>query len=130
MTDSPRAPAGKRERLIAGASKLVHHNGVAATTLAEIAQAADVPLGNVYYYFKSKDELIRGVVAAHIEDSPVSTQDLVEAAENCGLDEEAVRLQREGMGRARKVLAGLGLVIVIVLVIVLVLLRYILQHYA
>jgi len=44
--------------------------------------------------------------------------------------EEAVRLQREGMGRARKVLAGLGLVIVIVLVTVLVLLRYILRHYS
>ena len=25
-----------------------------ATTLAEIAEASDVPLGNVYYYFKSK----------------------------------------------------------------------------
>jgi cell division protein FtsL len=44
--------------------------------------------------------------------------------------EEALRVQREGMGRARKVLAGLGLVIVIVLVMVLVLLRYILRHYA
>jgi hypothetical protein len=44
--------------------------------------------------------------------------------------EEALRLQREGMGRARKVLAGLGLVIVIVLVTVLVLLRYILRHYS
>ena len=44
--------------------------------------------------------------------------------------EEALRVQREGMGRARKVLAGLGLIIVIVLVMVLVLLRYILRHYA
>jgi hypothetical protein len=43
--------------------------------------------------------------------------------------EEALRVQREGMGRARKVLAGLGLIIVIVLVMVLVLLRYILRHY-
>ena len=68
MTDSRAAPAGKRARLVAGASKLVHHNGVAATSLAEIAQAADVPLGNVYYYFKSKDELIRAVVAEYIED--------------------------------------------------------------
>ena len=39
-----------------------------ATTLADIAQAADVPLGNVYYYFKSKDELIRAVVADYIEE--------------------------------------------------------------
>jgi len=68
MTDSQGAPAGKRERLVAGARQLVHHRGVAATTLADIAQAADVPLGNVYYYFKSKDELIRAVVAEYIED--------------------------------------------------------------
>jgi cell division protein FtsL len=44
--------------------------------------------------------------------------------------EQALRMQREGMGRVRKLLAGLGLAIVIVLVIVLVLLRYILQHYS
>ena len=81
MTDSPAGPAGKRERLVAGASVLVHHNGVAATSLAEIAQAADVPLGNVYYYFKTKDELIRGVVAAHIEevDTMLNTLDAISA---------------------------------------------------
>jgi TetR/AcrR family transcriptional repressor of nem operon len=81
MTDSQGAPAGKRERLVAGASELVHHNGVAATTLAEIAQAADVPLGNVYYYFKSKDELIRAVLAAHIEevDAMLNTLDAIPA---------------------------------------------------
>jgi putative nucleotidyltransferase with HDIG domain len=32
------------------------------------------------------------MIAAHIEDCPVSTQDLVEAAETCGLDEEAIRM--------------------------------------
>ena len=81
MTDSPAAPAGKRERLVASASKLVHHNGVAATSLAEIAQAADVPLGNVYYYFKSKDELIRAVVAEHTEevDTMLNTLDAIPA---------------------------------------------------
>jgi cell division protein FtsL len=44
--------------------------------------------------------------------------------------EEALRLQREGMGRARKLLVGIGVVIIIVLVITLVLLRYVLRHYA
>jgi cellulose biosynthesis protein BcsQ len=44
--------------------------------------------------------------------------------------DQTLRLQREGMGRARKLLAVLGLVIVIVLIIVAVLLRYMLQHYA
>src|ERR1700738_3141680 len=81
MTDSQGAPARKRERLVAGASKLLHHNGVAATSLAEIAQAADVPLGNVYYYFKSKDDLIRAVLAEHIEevDTMLNTLDAIPA---------------------------------------------------
>jgi putative nucleotidyltransferase with HDIG domain len=45
------------------------------------------------------------MVAAHIEESPVSTQDLIDAAGSCGLDEDAVRLllyelpQRKGPGR-------------------------------
>jgi hypothetical protein len=44
--------------------------------------------------------------------------------------QEALRLQREGMGRARKLLGAVGVIIAIVLVMVLVLLRYILRHYA
>jgi hypothetical protein len=44
--------------------------------------------------------------------------------------EEALRAQRTGVGGARKLLLGVGVVIVIVLVIVLVLLRYVLRHYA
>src|SRR5215467_16262528 len=55
---------GKRERLVNSAGDLLHRNGVAATTLAQVAEAADVPPGNVYYYFKTKDDLIRAVLDA------------------------------------------------------------------
>lgn len=44
--------------------------------------------------------------------------------------QEAVRMQREGMARARTLLAWVGVVIAIVLVMVVVLLRYVLRHYA
>jgi hypothetical protein len=44
--------------------------------------------------------------------------------------QEALRLQREGMSRARKLLAGIGVILAIVFIMVLVLLQYILQHYA
>jgi TetR/AcrR family transcriptional regulator, transcriptional repressor for nem operon len=54
----------KRERLIESAVELVYRQGVERPTLAEIAAAADVPPGNVYYYFKTKDELIEAVVEA------------------------------------------------------------------
>jgi AcrR family transcriptional regulator len=74
MTDSITGPAtvagrrpGKRERLIAAATQLVHEQGVERTTLADIAKAADVPPGNVYYYFKTKDEVIEAVIQAHVE---------------------------------------------------------------
>src|SRR5262245_59589462 len=53
---------GKRERLVASAGDHLHRQGVAATTLAQVADAASVPPGNVYYYFKSKDDLVRAVI--------------------------------------------------------------------
>jgi AcrR family transcriptional regulator len=61
---SPRP--GKRERLIAAACELMHRQGLARTTLADIAEAADVPVGNVYYYFKTKDDIIAAVVDARV----------------------------------------------------------------
>jgi TetR/AcrR family transcriptional repressor of nem operon len=59
--------AGKRERLIAAARDVLHRQGSEATTLADIAAAADVPVGNVYYYFKTKDELIAAAINSHVE---------------------------------------------------------------
>jgi AcrR family transcriptional regulator len=68
MTDStPQDRGGKRVRLVASAGDLLHRQGVAATTLAQVADAADVPPGNVYYYFKSKDDLVRAVIEARAE---------------------------------------------------------------
>jgi AcrR family transcriptional regulator len=57
---------GKRERLVAAASDLLHRQGAQRTTLAEVADAADVPPGNVYYYFKTKDDLIEAVIDAQV----------------------------------------------------------------
>jgi AcrR family transcriptional regulator len=63
MTNSTNgARAGKRERLIESAKGLIHEQGVHRTTLADVAARADVPLGNVYYYFKTKDELLGAVL--------------------------------------------------------------------
>jgi TetR/AcrR family transcriptional repressor of nem operon len=68
MTDSTVPDrAGKRERLVAGAGDLLHRQGVSATTLAHVAAAAEVPLGNVYYYFKTKDDLVRAVIDARTD---------------------------------------------------------------
>lgn len=47
----------KRSRLIEAAKELIHVQGFNRTTLADIADAANVPLGNVYYYFKTKVDI-------------------------------------------------------------------------
>jgi len=52
----------KRTRLIETAMKLAYRNGFRETSLADIAEAAHVPVGNVYYYFKTKEELGEAVV--------------------------------------------------------------------
>ena len=74
MTDSPspktagvKQRPGKRDRLVAAAVQLLHQRGIERTTLADIAQLANVPAGNVYYYFKTKDDVIAAVVAAHAD---------------------------------------------------------------
>jgi len=65
---------GKRERLVRSAQALIHEQGAHRTTLAEIAERAEVPLGNVYYYFKSKDELIGAVLDSYKEEAASLTQ--------------------------------------------------------
>ena len=57
----------KRDRLIESASLLFHHVGLSATSLADIAKHADIPIGNVYYYFKTKEELALAAVAKRKE---------------------------------------------------------------
>jgi TetR/AcrR family transcriptional repressor of nem operon len=57
----------KREKLLAAARELIHQRGYRQTTLSEIAQRSDVPLGNVYYYFKTKDDIAAAVIKEHLE---------------------------------------------------------------
>ena len=64
----PSPARGKRERLVDGAREALYAQGVESTTLADIAKVADVPVGNVYYYFKTKDDLVQAVIAAHADE--------------------------------------------------------------
>ena len=52
----------KRSRLIDAANDLIYQQTFNVTTLADIAAKASVPLGNVYYYFKTKDDILKAVV--------------------------------------------------------------------
>ncbi len=58
----PKATTNKRSRLIQTATKLSYRHGFNRVSLADIAKEADVPLGNVHYYFKTKGELGEAVI--------------------------------------------------------------------
>jgi TetR/AcrR family transcriptional regulator, transcriptional repressor for nem operon len=53
----------KRDRLVEAGKTLFSQQGFHITTLADIATLANIPTGNVYYYFKSKDSIAAAVLA-------------------------------------------------------------------
>lgn len=58
----------KQGRLVEAAKGLLHRQGVQRTTLADIAREAEIPLGNLYYYFRTKEALLDAVIEAHSGD--------------------------------------------------------------
>jgi AcrR family transcriptional regulator len=56
--------ARTRERLIAEAERLFVERGYAATSLEQIAQAAEVTKGAIYGHFESKEELLLSAIEA------------------------------------------------------------------
>ena len=59
-----RPATDKRQRLVTAAIEQFHQNGYARTSLADVAKAAGLSAGNVFYYFKAKDDLARAVIDA------------------------------------------------------------------
>jgi TetR/AcrR family transcriptional regulator, transcriptional repressor for nem operon len=60
--DGKAAARGKRERLVAAAVELAYRQGFGKTTLADLADESQVPLGNIYYYFKTRDDIGNAVL--------------------------------------------------------------------
>lgn len=53
----------KRSRLTRAAAELTYARGFANVSLADIAEAADMPLGGVYYYFRTKAAIGEAIAA-------------------------------------------------------------------
>jgi AcrR family transcriptional regulator len=59
--DNADGPA-TRERVLLEAARLFRHHGYAATTLREVADAAGVKAGSIYYHFESKEQILGEVL--------------------------------------------------------------------
>lgn len=61
--------ATEREgQIVAAAMRVLSDVGVAGTTLRGVATEAGIPLGTLHYVFPSKDQLLRAVIAAVMDD--------------------------------------------------------------
>lgn len=56
----------RRQHLIKTASELIYHSGFVNTTLADIAAKSEIPLGSIYYYFRSREDIVRAVMEQRV----------------------------------------------------------------
>jgi TetR/AcrR family transcriptional regulator, transcriptional repressor for nem operon len=105
-----KAQGDKRTRLIETAMKLAYKHGFRETSLADIAEAAHVPVGNVYYYFKTKEELGEAVVErrlAHFREFRKEMDRLSSPKERLFAFVESIHGNREQLARGGCPLGGL-----------------------
>lgn len=61
-----------REQIVAAALRLFREQGYQGTTMRAVAAAAGVSVGNAYYYFSSKEELVQGFYDQMVADQRVA----------------------------------------------------------
>jgi AcrR family transcriptional regulator len=75
----PKTKADSRTRLLNAAEKTTYLYGFGTSSIADIAKEARIPLGNVYYYFKTKDEIAGAIVELRVSRFKILLQELGKA---------------------------------------------------
>ncbi|MFP4114472.1 MAG: TetR/AcrR family transcriptional regulator [Spirochaetota bacterium] len=83
----PRSLSGEKRQLIIRQSKeLFARNGFAATSVADVARACELPVGSIYTYFTNKEDLVRAIVEEGWEDLRVRLREAM--AQTSSVDEK------------------------------------------
>ena len=69
----------RRQQLLAVAANRFWQFGYGSTSLADIAGDADVPLGNVYYYFRTKQDIAKGAADIFVAETQSMLTEIAEA---------------------------------------------------
>ena len=56
-----------RQRISNVANQLLYRKGYNRTSFTDVVEEADVPRGNIYYYFKTKDDILKAVIGQRLE---------------------------------------------------------------
>lgn len=67
MREPARKGKSNREKIIQAAAKLIIEQGVANTSLADIADEVGISKGTLYYYYATKGDLIFDISVRHME---------------------------------------------------------------
>ena len=68
-----------RERVLLEAARLFRHHGYSATTLREVADAAGIKAGSIYYHFESKEQILGEVMDKGIQVVAAAVRERVDA---------------------------------------------------
>ncbi len=55
-----------RQRIVEAANRLFYHKGYHNTSFTDVVNASGVPRGNIYYYFKSKEDILHAALKYRI----------------------------------------------------------------
>jgi AcrR family transcriptional regulator len=64
-----------RDQIVEAADRLFYEQGFEATSFADIAKAVGLSRGNFYYHFKTKDEILRAVIALRLTNTQAMLDD-------------------------------------------------------
>lgn len=86
--------SARRDQILAAAKTTFAAKGFAATTIADIARAAELSYGSVYWYFASKEDLFDALIAA---EEAALRDHLARSLEGFGPDTSAETLLRHAV---------------------------------
>jgi AcrR family transcriptional regulator len=76
-----RRPDERPQELLEAAFRVFAEQGYRATRLEQVAEAAGVTKGTIYYYFKGKDDLFRQTIELHRQRTDARLNDLMQRVE-------------------------------------------------
>lgn len=63
----PKKSERTRQRIVESANRLFYHQGYHNTSFTDVVNAAGVPRGNIYYYFKTKEDILHAAIDYRLE---------------------------------------------------------------
>jgi AcrR family transcriptional regulator len=85
-----------RERVLLEAARLFRHHGYSATTLREVADAAGIKAGSIYYHFESKEQILGEVMDKGIQVVAAAVRERVDALPQSATARQRIAAAIEG----------------------------------